>query len=358
MIKTYESGGTILERKTSRREFLKISALALASLAFDAPLNKQAIHPPVGYGRVCVSRISLRPFPSFQFPPIRWFKKDEIVPIYREIRSYAGPTHNPYWYRVFGGYTHSGYLQILKPKPPLPLRMVPPEGQICEVIAPSSQSYQTTRTAGWQPLYRLYHQSAHWVTNLVKGPDGHRWAEITDERLRVRYHIPARHMRPIPPAEITPISPDVPEKDKKIVVSLADQTLKAYEREREVFSTRIASGVPSDEPTDNGIPTETPGGYFRVSTKMPVRHMGDGRLTSDPSAYELPGVPWVSTFVATGVAFHGTYWHHNYGKPMSHGCINMRVEDARWLYRWTTPVAHDRDWRVEGRGTLVEIQEA
>jgi lipoprotein-anchoring transpeptidase ErfK/SrfK len=165
-------------------------------------------------------------------------------------------------------------------------------------------------------------------------------------------------MRAIPATEITPISPDVPERDKRIVVSLADQTLRAYEKDQEVFSTVIASGVPSNEPTDNGIPTETPNGHFRVSTKMPVRHMGDGHLTSDPAAYELPGVPWVSTFVATGVAFHGTYWHQNFGTPMSHGCINMRVEEARWLYRWTTPVARDQDWRVEGRGTLVEIQPA
>ncbi|OQX62000.1 MAG: hypothetical protein B5M51_06740, partial [Anaerolinea sp. 4484_236] len=39
----------------------------------------------------------------------------------------------------------------------------------------------------------------------------------------------------------------------------------------------------------------------------------------------------------SGVAIHGTYWHNNFGYPMSHGCINMRNQDAKWLYRWTTP---------------------
>jgi lipoprotein-anchoring transpeptidase ErfK/SrfK len=343
---------------SSRRDFLKISALALASLAFDSASGTRAIIPPLGVGRVCASRISLRPFPSFQHPPIKWFQKNQLVPFYRRLRSYAGPNYNPIWYRVLGGYVHSGYLQIIKPVEHTPLHAIPAAGQICQVIAPFSQSYRATRTSGWQPLYMLYYQSTHWVTDLVKGPDNLTWAEITDERLRVRYHIPARHLRRIPAADLTPLSPHVPEKEKKIVVSLADQSLKAYEKGQEVFHTTIASGIPSDEPTENGIPTETPGGYFRVSTKMPVRHMGDGRLSSDPTAYELPGVPWVSTFVATGVAFHGTYWHQNFGKPMSHGCINMRVEEAQWLYRWTTPVAQDQDWRVEGRGTLVEIQEA
>ena len=43
-----------------------------------------------------------------------------------------------------------------------------------------------------------------------------------------------------------------------------------------------------------------------------------------PAAYELPGVPWVSYFTGNGVAFHGTYWHDNFGSPTSHGCLNMR----------------------------------
>jgi lipoprotein-anchoring transpeptidase ErfK/SrfK len=345
-----------MNEQVSRREFLKISVLALASAAFYSPARPNNITPPLAVGRVCASRISLRPFPSFSFQPIRWFTRDQLIPIYRKVRSLAGPDHNPNWYRVLGGYTHSGYLQYIKSQTYSNLTHIPDAGQICEVIAPFTQAYRATRTAGWLPLYRLYYQSMHWVTDLVTGPDELPWAQITDERLRVQYYIPTRHLRPIDPTEIAPISTHIPQKDKKIVVSLAEQTLTAYEGPQPVFKTLIASGIPSDEPTDNGIPTETPSGYFRVSSKMPVRHMGDGRLTNDPTAYELPGVPWVATFVATGVAFHGTYWHQNFGRPMSHGCINMRVEDARWLYCWTTPEATEKDWRVEGRGTLIEIQ--
>jgi len=86
-----------------------------------------------------------------------------------------------------------------------------------------------------------------------------------------------------------------------------------------------------------------------------MRHMGDGRITADLEAYELPGVPWVSFFHETGVAFHGTYWHTDFGIPRSHGCVNMRPEEAKWLYRWTTPMAPASERLQSGYGTTVIV---
>lgn len=84
--------------------------------------------------------------------------------------------------------------------------------------------------------------------------------------------------------------------------------------------------------------------------------MGDGRVTADIYAYELPGVPWTSFFVPeTGVAFHGTYWHTNYGMMMSHGCINMKPEEARWVFRWCTPVTDEKTIEKTGYGTQVIV---
>ena len=60
--------------------------------------------------------------------------------------------------------------------------------------------------------------------------------------------------------------------------------------------------------------------------------------------YRLPNVQWVQYFVGAN-ALHGTYWHHNFGHPMSHGCVNLTNKDARFLYNWApygTPVVVHR----------------
>ncbi len=65
----------------------------------------------------------------------------------------------------------------------------------------------------------------------------------------------------------------------------------------------------------------------------------------DTDFFDLPGVPWVCYILWTGVSLHGTYWHHNYGTPQSHGCINLTPEAAKWIYRWTDPyVPFDEDF--------------
>jgi lipoprotein-anchoring transpeptidase ErfK/SrfK len=67
--------------------------------------------------------------------------------------------------------------------------------------------------------------------------------------------------------------------------------------------------------------------------------------------YDLPGIGWTTLFVGTGVALHSTFWHNNFGgELMSHGCVNCRPDDAKWVFRWTfPPVPNDPgDVTVEG----------
>jgi lipoprotein-anchoring transpeptidase ErfK/SrfK len=52
--------------------------------------------------------------------------------------------------------------------------------------------------------------------------------------------------------------------------------------------------------------------------------------------YKLPNVTNVMYFYA-GYALHGAYWHRNFGQPMSHGCVNLTLDDAAWLYQWSPP---------------------
>lgn len=74
------------------------------------------------------------------------------------------------------------------------------------------------------------------------------------------------------------------------------------------------------------------------------------------NSFDLPGIPWVSYFTEDGVAFHGTFWHNDFGKPRSHGCINLTPQAARWIYLWTNPVVPvDKDNIFEDNGTLVNV---
>jgi lipoprotein-anchoring transpeptidase ErfK/SrfK len=162
-------------------------------------------------------------------------------------------------------------------------------------------------------------------------------------------------MRLIPPEELAPLSPNIPADDKHLEVSIGKQRVKAFEGDKLVFQSTVSTGVESDKPSPNGIPTETPLGRFYIGNKMPSRHMGDGSLDNSIYAYELPGVPWNMFFVSTGVAFHGAYWHDNFGYPMSAGCVNLRPKDAKWLYRWTTPALEPGEWHRYEQGTRIDV---
>ena len=80
---------------------------------------------------------------------------------------------------------------------------------------------------------------------------------------------------------------------------------------------------------------------------------GSAALGND---YNLPNVQWVQYFYKD-YGFHGTYWHNDYGRPRSHGCINMTPQAAKWLFRWTMPVVPIEKEYVYGfTGTRVDIQ--
>ncbi len=111
---------------------------------------------------------------------------------------------------------------------------------------------------------------------------------------------------------------------RELVVVLSTQTAYAYENGILQKRSVISSGLPA---------TPTVQGNYKIYRKLRYRHM----VGPD---YDLPNVPWVMYFYQ-GYAFHGTYWHNNFGTPMSHGCVNMTNADAQWFYNFApvgTPV--------------------
>jgi lipoprotein-anchoring transpeptidase ErfK/SrfK len=228
-------------------------------------------------------------------------------------------------------------------------------GQLFEVSVPYITSLHKSPSGAWQNSTRLYYESTHWATEVEPGPDGEPWYRLTSELWDVDYFVPGTQMRFVDDSELTPISPEVPPEQKRILVDIRNQTLTAFENNRGVLHTKISTGLPFLNPDPDGIPTETPAGTFNIQVKLPSKHMGQGRLTDDLDDYVLLGVPWTSFFHPTGVALHGTYWHNNFGAQMSHGCVNMRNADAKWIYRWVTPHGPADVWEHRGRGTLVEV---
>lgn len=105
--------------------------------------------------------------------------------------------------------------------------------------------------------------------------------------------------------------------NKRILVILSQQMVYAYEGETLVADFLVSTGV-AEHPTVTGT--------FYIYSKLELALM-----TGED--YYLPDVPWTMYFYQ-GYSFHGTYWHHNFGTPMSHGCINMFTPDAEWLYYW------------------------
>jgi lipoprotein-anchoring transpeptidase ErfK/SrfK len=137
--------------------------------------------------------------------------------------------------------------------------------------------------------------------------------------------------------------------DKWIEVDLSDQKVYAYEGETLVKEFIVSTGLP-------GTPTVT--GEFRIWVRTPIQDMyGGSRAGGD--YYYLKDVQWVQYFYED-YSFHSTYWHNNFGRPMSRGCVNMTNADAEWLYNWAFPEWNGEiDWfrPLETNATLVIVHE-
>jgi lipoprotein-anchoring transpeptidase ErfK/SrfK len=134
--------------------------------------------------------------------------------------------------------------------------------------------------------------------------------------------------QPAEPAALTTPLPGAPTGFSKwIEVNLSQQYMRAWQDNKVVYQEYVSTGLP-----DNPTPT----GYFKIYEKLQFDEMKNGK-PGDPEYYDLKNVPWVMYFLAGGYALHGTYWHHNFGHEMSHGCVNMTTPGAAWVYQWAPP---------------------
>ena len=336
--------------KISRRDFLKLSGYGMLGMILpEFPFVTQDDFSNI-QGRVVDGVVWSFEEPNKKSKRKKAYWHDIVVPITNTTVGEDESAYNRVWYQVEDdGYVYSGGIQPVRTILNTP-QQISLAGALGEVSVPFTDTHIQADAAS-AVVYRLYYESVHWVIASAINPvDGQIWYSLLDDKFQQQYFAQGKHIRLLSDGELAPLSPDVPAEEKLVVVNLPNQLVMAYERNQLVYATRVSTG---------GLLRKgkytTPDGEFVTYHKRPTRHMAAGDLASD--GFDLPGVPWVSYIHEKGYSFHGTYWHNDYGRPRSHGCINMTPQAAKWLFRWTTPSVPPEKEVVYGRaGTRVEIK--
>lgn len=334
----------------SRREFLKLSALSMAGLALrpnnGLMLALQDFPESERLGRVSWYTANIKARPDHDSETVGVLYPDAVVPWLKDTIGYRPGRNNQRYVEIPEGYVWPEYLIPVKNEPNIPLRSLPQYGQEpgmwvevsvpwVDVIMenpPPRSSYFKYMLENDLPL-RFNYSQILWVDQIRTDDSG-----AILYRLNERYGNPGdifwgpgEAFRQITPEEMEPISPEV--EDKRIIVRRHwhEQILSCYEGNTEVYYCRVSTGTALDS-----TPLSAPGSPgFAIWRKLYSLQMSGG--TSE-EGWQLPGIGWTALFHGDGISTHSTWWHNNFGEPMSHGCVNLAPEDAKWIFRWTLPV--------------------
>jgi hypothetical protein len=333
--------------KLTRRSLLKCSGAALATLpalalprfaraqdATPVDLNNLKVEParrPLG--RAIIANLIVRESPSTSATEVRRLKLSEVIPIAGQA-STAGPKpHNPIWFKTTDGWVHSGNVQPAEEKLNTPLQQLDAESIWGEVTVPVSVLRRQPGESA-PPRRSLFYGMVFRITSIAQDDAGQTWYRLADGNTGNIGFASAQHIRPLTADDFAPISPNVPLDKKRIDIDLKQQIATAYEDDQPVFTARVATGGKYRTPEGVRNFFTIPGDH-RIFRKIAGQLMAGG--TPGYDYYYLPGISWVSYFTTSGIAFHSTYWHNDYGAPRSHGCVNMLPEDSQWVFRWTMP---------------------
>ncbi|RZV55528.1 MAG: murein L,D-transpeptidase [Deltaproteobacteria bacterium] len=140
--------------------------------------------------------------------------------------------------------------------------------------------------------------------------------------------------------------------DRWIDIDIDEQVLVAYEGRQPTFATLVSTGRNSKQ-------SETPLGVFQIWAKLEYSDMDDIERTDVDKNYSIQDVPWVQFFKGS-YGFHAAFWHNDFGRRRSHGCINLSPADARYLFQFSQPVLPP-GWNAilpmpEDRPTTVQVR--
>lgn len=341
----------------SRRDFLKLSGLGLGALAFNplkGAFKNVSLLPqfPAGdfLGRVAVTpnfySTELKGTPDGQAPAIRNVGQDEVVVWQREVvgtDGFGGTSRR--WVETPEGYLYASHLQPVRNLPNKPLTSLPAgkQGFWAEVTVPyvdlqilnspisPAMKFDIQNS---QPI-RLYYSQVVWIDQVGADANGHilyRFNEAPGHGYGYGdlFYADGAAFRPLTDEDVAAINPNIDPATKRIDVDATSerQYLSCFEGNNEVYFCRISTGY--------GETFSTPLGIQAISWKIMSIHMAAN--TASDSGYDTMGVSWPTFFnTNVGAAIHGVFWHNDFGVRRSHGCINAAPEDAKWIFRWTSP---------------------
>ncbi|MBT3322023.1 MAG: L,D-transpeptidase [Anaerolineae bacterium] len=357
--------------KFSRRDFLKLTGASLGSLAFRGlnqlnPIGKFQFPEGERLGRVSVFpnyfSTGIKSEPHSAAPTVRDVAEDALVVWLREVVGQA-KSISKRWVETPEGYVYAPDLQPVRNFPNIPLAAIP-EGKTgfwAEVTVPYVDLIiaNPPARAGWYKdsvahgfIPRLYYGQIIWIDQITTAESGQVLYRFNEKYgYGDAFWVDATGLYPITPEDIAPIHPDVDPVLKRIVVNTTYQTLSCYEGEEEVFFCRVSTGYDSESYFT------PPGGYnpHRKLLSVPM----SGSSAEGRSGYDTPAVAWTYFMNGNGIAIHAAFWHNDFGTRRSHGCVNVCAEDAKWIFRWTTPYVSLDNEEVSlswpDHGTVVDV---
>jgi hypothetical protein len=349
----------MMSRRMSRRDFLKLGSSALAASVVpswkaltlpDAYLPQLSTEPLGRMGRALGGGVAFYDKPERGATRLAYRGRDDSFDIIGEVRSPGLNAHNDLWYETPEGYAFSAWVQPMLKYAPQPTFFDLGEwglwGEVCQPYTSAKIAPHITAAE----KYRYYYGTTYHILGVQRDDQGNDWYQAFDELPpTTSYWLPAQDVRIFPRSELAPISPFVG--DKRVEVDLTEQLVTCFENGQVVYSCGCASGAAFTMEDGSIANFGTPRGDHTVLLKQASRHMV-GEDENSPDYFDLPGVPWDTFFDLEGRAIHGTYWHNDYGVPRSHGCVNVSIDSARWIYRWTHPIGGYEDdyiqsnWRV------------
>ncbi len=332
----------------TRRRFLQAIGFGALSLTLSAPKPVEArfgaIGPDTPLGRVLLHKLMVFDEPNLASPTHGFYIYDDIIRLPKIFYTKSVNGKQLGWYQMGdNAFIQAGWVQPVYNRPNAIVDEIPEKGRLGEITVGKTPVYYADGARNYMRTF--YYENTFWVIGKHIDPNGVPYYELWDDLGSGSWFVRASAVRMVSPEELTPLSPDVAPDAKRVELNLNHQRLRAFEYDRLVFETIVATGK---------IDGSTPVGRWSTSRKRPCRRMINE--PNNPNEYDLPGVPWVTYITPEGVAFHGAYWHSNWGIPSSNGCINMRPMDAKWLYRWSLPtVPFDKYYETSLQATRVDV---